>query len=106
MVRHAMRVRRHPHVHIGPVVTALAIGSLLPALACGPTETCKRYVQCQRAYDDQVTTSDYEEGGRCWENRQTAEFCEQICAAALSALAQVPNPPAVCIDGSGVLSNT
>lgn len=74
---------------------------LLLATACGPSQVCRDYVVCQQAYDDAVDVTPYQEGGACWgASLTTADACSAQCSAALTALAQVPAPPAACLAGS------
>lgn len=68
--------------------------------ACGPSEECQRYVACQEAYDPDVATTPYEDGGSCWGTLQTSQACTAQCLAALDALAQLPDAPAACVEGA------
>lgn len=71
--------------------SALALG------ACGPSDECRAYVACQRAYDDTVDTLQYEDDGACWNNLQSAQLCTAQCKEALAALSQLPAPPPECV---------
>lgn len=74
---------------------------LLLAPACAPSQECIDYVACQKAYDDEVVTADYEAGGACWGlSLQTADACTAQCIVALDALAQLPDPPSECVRAS------
>lgn len=78
-----------------------AAGALVAAAAaCGPSEECRRYVECQQAYDPNVSTAPWDEGGSCWSTLQTSQRCTAQCIAALDALAQIPDAPAACVDGA------
>jgi hypothetical protein len=72
------------------------VSALLAAVGCGPSEECRRYVECQRAYDPDVSTAPYEDGGPCWSGLQTAQACTAQCTAALEAFAEISDAPAVC----------
>lgn len=66
-----------------------------------PSEECRDYVRCQKAYDalaaaDPVDVSEYEDGGACWGNLQSAQLCTAQCKEALAALAALANAPAEC----------
>ena len=76
---------------------------LLLACACGPSQECRSYVQCQQAVDDgvggvDVDVSAYDEGGSCWALPQAARECTAICVQALAALRELPDPPAACLE--------
>src|SRR4051812_40029359 len=80
-----------------PLSSAL-VGALLAA-GCGPTDECKRYVACQRAYDSGVDTSAYDSGGSCWTTLQTENACSAQCREATEAIAKIAGAPAVCSGG-------
>lgn len=67
------------------------------AAACGPSDECRRYVACQKAFDPSVDTQPYDDGGSCWGALQTSLACTQQCSDALDALAQVPGAPPECV---------
>lgn len=81
---------------VGVVVTWVA----LVGAGC-PSEECRDYVACQKAYDatggaDPVDVSVYEDGGACWGNLQSSQLCTAQCKEALAALAALENAPAEC----------
>lgn len=67
----------------------------LGLVACGPVQSpeCARFLECQRAIDEEQGTStvdqyeeDYGENGACWnENVQFAQNCTKACIDALEA---------------------
>ena len=70
---------------------------LVAVCACGPSQVCRDYVRCQEAYDANVVTTPYQDGGACWVGTlQTADACTAQCAVALDALRELPTPPAAC----------
>ena len=73
----------------------LALVTFFLAAGC-PSQECRDYVACQRAYDDSVVVTAYEEGGACWGNLQTSQLCTAQCKEALAALQEVPSPPPEC----------
>ncbi|MDP2342094.1 MAG: hypothetical protein Q8O67_14145 [Deltaproteobacteria bacterium] len=64
--------------------------------ACGPSQECRSYVQCQQAIDASVDVAAYDDDGPCWALPQTARECTAICVEALAALRALPDPPAAC----------
>jgi hypothetical protein len=82
------------------VVAVLVAGTI----ACGPSEECRRYVECQNAVDPSVSTAAWDDGGSCWTTLQTAEACTAQCRAALDALADSPGAPAVCVEGADLVA--
>jgi hypothetical protein len=77
-------------------------GLICGVAACGPSEICKKYVACQKAYDDTVDTTAYEDGGTCWQTAPAANTCNTQCQDALFALSRVEGAPAECTDdGTG-----
>ena len=63
---------------------------------CGPSDACRRYVACQKAFDPSVDVAPYDNGGSCWLTLQTADACTAQCKEALAALAATPGAPAAC----------
>jgi hypothetical protein len=78
---------------------ALVVVVAVTAAGCGPSDVCRRYVQCQGEVDASVDTTPYDDGGSCWLTLQTANACSEQCREALDALADVPGAPAVCAGG-------
>lgn len=79
---------------------------LLAVAACASTaclwpqtEECRRFVECQNAVDPDVDTSGFEPDGICWRNLSTSVRCTEMCAAALEALAELPDAPDACEQG-------
>jgi hypothetical protein len=64
--------------------------------ACGQTDTCKSYVECQQAVDSTVDITDYKVDGACWAQPAVARTCDAQCTSALTAIQSTPNPPASC----------
>jgi hypothetical protein len=81
----------------GGVASVLAL-SALSVIGCPlpPAQVCQAYVACQAAIDSRVDTTAYADEGSCWTLPDTARRCEAHCEAALDALLQTPDPPAVC----------
>ncbi|MBM4280992.1 MAG: hypothetical protein FJ137_09595 [Deltaproteobacteria bacterium] len=67
--------------------------------ACGPTPECRAFVACQRAVDDDVDLTTWDEGGACWRSSAgVAATCTAQCQEALAALQEIPDAPAACFD--------
>ena len=74
--------------------------SLFGSLAAGCPQpvpaACSAYIDCQAAYDEaaglpSVDTSSYAEGGPCWGEPDSAQFCEEECQLGLEALIEAAN---------------
>ena len=79
------------------VVRLSVVVVVVVAGACGPSDECKRYVACQKAFDASVDTTPYEAGGSCWTTLQTETACTEQCKEALDAIAATPSAPAACL---------
>lgn len=83
----------------------LLLGSLILSACFGsPVDQapqCARYVACVEALDvAEGATTDltrYAQGGGCWANAATAEFCTTSCGRGLERLrARLPSVPPEC----------
>ncbi len=78
-------------------VTLLVTATL--AGACGPSPECRAFVACQRAVDDDLDVTAWDEGGVCWQaSAGVAATCTAQCREALAALQEIPDAPAACFD--------
>jgi hypothetical protein len=75
---------------------ALTSAAVLLTMACGPSQECRDYVQCQQAVDKEVDVTAWDEGGSCWDLPSTARACTAVCREALLALRELPDAPAAC----------
>ncbi len=76
---------------------AVALSAITIMNACVlQTADCADFVACQRAVDDSVDTSPWDEGGSCWTLPDTARSCDAQCKAALDALRALSDAPAEC----------
>jgi hypothetical protein len=98
-----VRRRRPSPARLAVVVAVVgAVAGGAAALGgCGPTETCRAWVACQRAVDASVDVAAWEDGGSCWVAPRAAAACDAQCDAALAGLRALPDPPAVCFEPGG-----
>ena len=97
-----MKVLRHPfdanRNGYKVAVAAFFFGSFLSGglgpLGCAVEQEseCKTYLDCMSHYNDvfgreNPDLSDYEEGGDCWQDSQTADICKDNCIEATHDLA-------------------
>jgi hypothetical protein len=70
--------------------------ALTATVACGQTDACRLYVDCQKVVDGTVSVAAYEPNGECWSQPAIARTCDDQCSEALSALRKTPGAPQVC----------